>query len=115
MALRMDREWNGETSLPSNSSSWHDSSSGGNELFDELHSFERLYLQQTKHNKFLKQTNLMRQVMHQVSRLSMFETVYLVSWGDHTPLRFITTCYNGVFNEGVFMHLSIFFPPYLWI
>ena len=32
------------------------------------------------------------------------------SWGDHTPLRFVTTCDNGVFNEGIFMHLSIFFP-----
>ena len=35
------------------------------------------------------------------------------SQGDHTPLHFVTTCDNGVFNGGVFMHLSIFSPPYL--
>ena len=29
--------------------------------------------------------------------------------GDHTPLRFVTTCNNGVFNGGIFMHLSILF------
>ena len=29
--------------------------------------------------------------------------------GDHTPLRFVTTCDNGVFNGGIFMHLSMFF------
>jgi hypothetical protein len=29
--------------------------------------------------------------------------------GDHNPLCFVTTCYNEVFNEGIFMHLSIFF------
>jgi hypothetical protein len=29
--------------------------------------------------------------------------------GDHTPLGFVTTCDNGVFNGGVFMHLSIIF------
>ena len=30
--------------------------------------------------------------------------------GDHTPLRFVTTCNNGEFNGRIFMHLSIFFP-----
>ena len=29
------------------------------------------------------------------------------AWGDHTPLRFVTTCDNGVFNERVFMHLTL--------
>ena len=38
----------------------------------------------------------------------------LAARGDHTPLHFVTTCDNGVFNGGgLFMHLSIFFPPYL--
>ena len=26
--------------------------------------------------------------------------------GDHTPLHFVTTCDNGIFNGGIFMHLS---------
>jgi hypothetical protein len=30
--------------------------------------------------------------------------------GGHIPLCFVTTCDNGVFSGGVFMHLSIFFP-----
>jgi len=30
--------------------------------------------------------------------------------GDHIPLCFVTTCDNGVFSGGVFMHLSIYFP-----
>jgi hypothetical protein len=30
--------------------------------------------------------------------------------GGHTSLCFVTTCDNGVFNGGIFMHLSIFFP-----
>jgi hypothetical protein len=30
--------------------------------------------------------------------------------GGHIPLCFVTTCDNGVFSKGVFMHLSIFFP-----
>jgi hypothetical protein len=30
--------------------------------------------------------------------------------GDHTPLGFVTTCDNGVFNGGIFMHLSKIFP-----
>ena len=105
----MDREWNKETSLLYISLSWYDSSSSGNELFGKLDSSQRLYLQQTKHNNFLMQTKLMRVVMHQVSRLLTFETVYLVSRGDHTPLMFLILCYNGVFNGGVFMHLSINF------
>jgi hypothetical protein len=32
------------------------------------------------------------------------------SRGGHIPLCFVTTCDNGVFSGGVFMHLSIFFP-----
>ena len=31
------------------------------------------------------------------------------SRGDHTSLRFVTMCNNGVFNGGIFMYLSIFF------
>ena len=49
------------------------------------------------------------------------KTCVLVSWipiydrvvyarGGHTPLCFVTTCDNGVFNGGVFMHFSINFP-----
>ena len=30
--------------------------------------------------------------------------------GGHTPLCFVTTCNNGVFNKGLFMHFSINFP-----
>jgi hypothetical protein len=30
--------------------------------------------------------------------------------GGHIPLCFVTTCDNGVFSGGVFMHLLIFFP-----
>ena len=33
-----------------------------------------------------------------------------VARGGHTPLCFVTTCDNGVFNGGVFMHFSINFP-----
>ena len=29
--------------------------------------------------------------------------------GDYTLLHFVTTCDNGVFNGGIFMHLSVFF------
>ena len=32
------------------------------------------------------------------------------SRGPHTPLRFVTTCDNEVFDGGIFMHLSTFFP-----
>jgi hypothetical protein len=34
-----------------------------------------------------------------------------ISRGGHIPLCFVTTCDNGVFSGGVFMHLSIFPPP----
>jgi hypothetical protein len=30
--------------------------------------------------------------------------------GDHTPLRFVTTCDNGVFNEGYLCTSQYFFP-----
>ena len=30
---------------------------------------------------------------------------------DHTPLRFVTMCDNGVFNRGISMHLDIFPLP----
>jgi len=35
---------------------------------------------------------------------------YPKSWGDHTFLRFVTTCDNGVFNEGggIYAPLNIF-------
>ena len=32
---------------------------------------------------------------------------HFVPRGDHTPLRFVTTCDYGIFNGGIFMHLSI--------
>ena len=38
-----------------------------------------------------------------------FQTFNLYICGDHTPLRVD----NGVINVGIFMHLSIFSPPYL--
>ena len=58
---------------------------------------------------------------HHVKRNSIFNGSpcyvtlfgFLGPQGDHTPLDFVTTCDNGVFNGGIFMHLSIFFPPYL--
>jgi hypothetical protein len=34
---------------------------------------------------------------------------WTVPRGGHIPLCFVTTCDNGVFSGGVFMHLSIFF------
>ena len=37
----------------------------------------------------------------------------LLTRDDHTSLRFVTTCDTGVFNGGLFMHLSIFFPVLL--
>ena len=30
--------------------------------------------------------------------------------GDHTPLYFVNTCDNGVFNGRIFMRLLVFFP-----
>ena len=33
--------------------------------------------------------------------------------GDHTALCFVTTCNNGVFTGGIFMHLSVSFPSLL--
>ena len=40
-----DREWNEETSLPSNSSSWDDSSSNDNELLGKLDNDSKLILE----------------------------------------------------------------------
>ena len=34
----------------------------------------------------------------------------MIPRGDHTPLRFVITCDNGLFNGGIFMHLSIILP-----
>ena len=39
----------------------------------------------------------------------MGEDVPLWARGNHTMLRFVTTCNNGVFNGGIFIHFSINF------
>ena len=38
---------------------------------------------------------------------------YFMSRGGHTPLCFVTTCDNGVFNGGYLCISQYFFSPYL--
>ena len=61
--------------------------------------------------RFAGKETLPRAILLKVGRgQAKVGVVYTMARGGHTPLCFVTTCDNGVFNGGVFMHFSIFFP-----